>query len=242
MARDGVRILVTSASGANGNGYGAVLASGPRVISPGRSAAARAYAAFPSFLFEHESISNPSRADSHTWLETLARIKARYEISAGLALRIEHAAALRRVQVCKRGKNGEYLAGFLPRHSRRLQAGLRAGIDTARYDFAPGGRGPAPCCSWEASGTAEHRGAGLVRQRGAAAHRGAPSPGAIGGVGFRCAAAASLRGSRTAIEIRGFVEDIRRAAGPLMRCSYVPCAAVRACASNCWKLSPAAFR
>src|ERR1700691_3754290 len=29
MARDGVRILVTSASGANGNGYGAVLGFGP---------------------------------------------------------------------------------------------------------------------------------------------------------------------------------------------------------------------
>jgi hypothetical protein len=41
MARDGVRILVTSASGANGNGYGAVLGFGPRVISPGRSAATR---------------------------------------------------------------------------------------------------------------------------------------------------------------------------------------------------------
>jgi glycosyltransferase involved in cell wall biosynthesis len=49
-----------------------------------------------------------------------------------------------RVQVCTR-ENAEYLAGFLPRKSAarsRLQAGLRAGIDTARYDFSPGGREP----------------------------------------------------------------------------------------------------
>jgi hypothetical protein len=36
-----MRILVTSASGANGNGYGAVLGFGPEGDFPGRSAANR---------------------------------------------------------------------------------------------------------------------------------------------------------------------------------------------------------
>ena len=45
------------------------------------------------------------------------------------------------IQVCTR-ENREYLLSFLPGLAGRLQAGLRAGIDTSRYAFAPGGREP----------------------------------------------------------------------------------------------------
>ena len=45
------------------------------------------------------------------------------------------------IQVCTE-ENSDYLESFLPGLAPRLDAGLRAGIDTARYHFRPGGREP----------------------------------------------------------------------------------------------------
>ena len=73
---------------------------------------------------------------------TLARIKARYEYLRALRYELGMLPRCDRVQVCTR-ENGDYLAGFLPRDSAAAcDAGLRAGIDTARYEFPPGGREP----------------------------------------------------------------------------------------------------
>jgi glycosyltransferase involved in cell wall biosynthesis len=48
---------------------------------------------------------------------------------------------LDRIQVCSR-ENLEYLASFLPFIRGSFDTGLRAGIDTSRYDFRPCGREP----------------------------------------------------------------------------------------------------
>jgi glycosyltransferase involved in cell wall biosynthesis len=105
---------------------------------------ARAYRHIPTILFEHDIyFQSIARGLAHM-PGTLARTKARYEYLRALRYELGTLRRCDRVQVCTR-ENGEYLAGFLPRNGAlrgRLQAGLRAGIDTARYDFSPGGREP----------------------------------------------------------------------------------------------------
>jgi len=105
---------------------------------------ARAYRHIPTILFEHDIyFQSIARGLAHM-PGTLARIKARYEYLRALHYELGMLRRCDQVQVCTR-ENGEYLAGFLPRSGAlrgRLQAGLRAGIDTARYDFSPGGREP----------------------------------------------------------------------------------------------------
>jgi GT2 family glycosyltransferase/glycosyltransferase involved in cell wall biosynthesis len=105
---------------------------------------ARQYRRIPTILFEHDIyFQSIARGLAHM-PGTLARIKARYEYLRAFHYELRMLPRCDRVQVCTR-ENGEYLAGFLPRKSAlrgRLQAGLRAGIDTACYDFAPGGREP----------------------------------------------------------------------------------------------------
>jgi len=105
---------------------------------------ARTYRHIPTILFEHDIyFQSIARGLAHM-PGTLARIKARYEYLRALRYELGMLPRCDRVQVCTR-ENGVYLAGFLPRKGGlrgRLQAGLRAGIDTARYDFSPGGREP----------------------------------------------------------------------------------------------------
>jgi len=105
---------------------------------------ARGYRHIPTILFEHDIyFQSIARGLAHM-TGTLARIKARYEYLRALRYELRMLPRCDRVQVCTR-ENGEYLAGFLPRKGAlrgRLQAGLRAGIDTSRYDFSPGGREP----------------------------------------------------------------------------------------------------
>ena len=105
---------------------------------------ARAYRHIPTILFEHDIyFQSIARGLAHM-PGTLVRIKARYEYLRALRYELGMLPRCDRVQVCTR-ENGEYLAGYLPRNGAlrgRLQAGLRAGIDTTRYDFSPGGREP----------------------------------------------------------------------------------------------------
>jgi len=105
---------------------------------------ARAYRRIPTILFEHDIYFQSIARGLPLMPGTLARIKARYEYLRALRYELAMLPRCDRVQVCTR-ENGEYLAGFLPRKGAlrgRLQAGLRAGIDTARYDFSPGGGEP----------------------------------------------------------------------------------------------------
>src|SRR5579862_1785303 len=102
---------------------------------------AHAFRRIPTMLFEHDIyFQSITRGLAHM-PGTLARIKARYEYLRALRFELRMLPRCDRVQVCTR-ENGEYLAGFLPEIRGRLQSGLRAGIDAKRYDFSTGGREP----------------------------------------------------------------------------------------------------
>ena len=102
---------------------------------------AGAYRRIPVILFEHDIyFQSIARGLSHM-AGALARVKARYEYLRALRYELSMLPRCDRVQVCTR-ENGAYLAGFLPGIRSRIQPGLRAGIDTARYTFAPEGREP----------------------------------------------------------------------------------------------------
>ncbi len=102
---------------------------------------ARAYRRIPTILFEHDIYFQSIARGLRHMRGALARARARYEYLRALRYELRMLPRCDRVQVCTR-ENGEYLAGFLPGVRGRMDAGLRAGIDTARYAFSPGGREP----------------------------------------------------------------------------------------------------
>ncbi|MGA2136775.1 MAG: glycosyltransferase [Bryobacteraceae bacterium] len=99
------------------------------------------YRRIPVILFEHDIYFQSIARGLEYMHGALARSKARYEYLRALRYELRMLPRCDRVQVCTR-ENAEYLAGFLPHIRGRMDAGLRAGIDTARYQFAPGGREP----------------------------------------------------------------------------------------------------
>jgi len=92
-------------------------------------------------LFEHDiyfqSVSRNIEFMRGPWARTVARLEylraLRYELRM-----LKHAD---RIQVCTR-TNKDYLASFVPELAPRMQPGLRAGIDTSRYEFRSCGREP----------------------------------------------------------------------------------------------------
>jgi GT2 family glycosyltransferase/glycosyltransferase involved in cell wall biosynthesis len=99
------------------------------------------YRNIPRMLFEHDVyFQSIARALEYT-PGAIARLKARFEYLRSLRYELRLLGRCDQVQVCTR-ENREYLASFLPKMGGRLREGLRAGIDTARYEFQPCGREP----------------------------------------------------------------------------------------------------
>ena len=71
----------------------------------------------------------------------LDELKARMEYLRALRYELRALGSFDQVQVCTPA-NGDYLLGFRPDLAPKLRAGLRAGIDTAHYQFRPCGREP----------------------------------------------------------------------------------------------------
>ena len=189
---------------------------------------ARAYRHIPTILFEHDIyFQSIARGLAHM-PGTLARIKARYEYLRALRYELGMLPRCDRVQVCTR-ENLEYLAGFLPRKGAlrgRLQAGLRAGIDTARYDFSPGGR---ETFTMLFVGSFQHEPnvvaldwfVNEVLPRITARQKQARRPEArLVVVGSDAPQRHPYPDSAPAVEMRGFVEDIRE---PLARYAVFVC-------------------
>jgi GT2 family glycosyltransferase len=92
-------------------------------------------------LFEHDVyFQSVARSWSHM-LGLGAKLKAAFEYLRALHYETRMLERLDLIQACH-GDNLEHLLSYVPSLAGRVQAGLRAGIDTSRYSFRPEGREP----------------------------------------------------------------------------------------------------
>ena len=92
-------------------------------------------------LFEHDVYFQSIGRGLGHMIGVFSEVKARIEYLRALKYELGVLPAFDQVQVCTPA-NREYLLSFRPELAPRMRAGLRAGIDTARYDFKPRGREP----------------------------------------------------------------------------------------------------
>ncbi len=71
----------------------------------------------------------------------LWKLQAGFEYLRAIRYELRTLPKLDRIQVCSR-ENKVFLASFLPRLAPKIQDGLRAGVDTSCYSFRPRGREP----------------------------------------------------------------------------------------------------
>jgi GT2 family glycosyltransferase/glycosyltransferase involved in cell wall biosynthesis len=100
------------------------------------------YRRISSILFEHDVYFQSVGRLLRQTRSAFKRIIYGFEYLRALRYELQLLPNLDRVQVCSRD-NREYVESFLPEMCARLDDGLRAGIDVARYEFHPGGRDPA---------------------------------------------------------------------------------------------------
>src|ERR1035438_8352969 len=92
-------------------------------------------------LFEHDVyFQSIGRGLGHT-IGVADGVKARFEYLRALRYELGVLPAFDQVQVCTPA-NREYLLSFRPELAPKLRDGLRAGIDTTRYEFRPDRRDP----------------------------------------------------------------------------------------------------
>jgi glycosyltransferase involved in cell wall biosynthesis len=100
-----------------------------------------AYRRIPCALFEHDVyFQTIGRALGH-YPGAIDNLKARIEYLRALRYELRALPGCDQVQVCTPA-NRDYLLSFLPHLANRVKAGLRAGIDTSRYEFRQEGREP----------------------------------------------------------------------------------------------------
>ncbi len=95
----------------------------------------------PCALFEHDVyFQSVARGLGHV-PGLLGELNARIEYLKALRYELGVLPRFDQVQVCT-AANRDYLLSYLPEIADRAKGGLRAGIDTSRYDFRPCGREP----------------------------------------------------------------------------------------------------
>ncbi len=95
----------------------------------------------PSILFEHD-IYFQSIARQLPGMKALtARLSATFEYLRAFRYELRLLPTVDRVQVCS-AENHSHIVSFLPQLQGKVDDGLRAGIDTARYAFKTDGREP----------------------------------------------------------------------------------------------------
>jgi hypothetical protein len=116
---------------------------------------AHAYRHIPTILFEHDIyFQSIARGLAHM-PGTLARDQGALRVSAGVALRVGHAAALRPgagVYAGKRRISGRFSAAQ-KRASAVCKRACGRGSTPRATISRPAGGSRSPCCFWEASGT-----------------------------------------------------------------------------------------
>ena len=99
------------------------------------------YTHIPTILFEHDVYFQAIARRLPFITGVVERIKARWEYLRALRWELRMLPHLDRIQVCSRD-NANYLLSFLPELQGRIDDSFRAGIDTWRYSYRPGGREP----------------------------------------------------------------------------------------------------
>jgi glycosyltransferase involved in cell wall biosynthesis len=92
-------------------------------------------------LFEHDIFFQSIARNMRYMAGSMVRLKARIEYLRALRFELRMLRTPDRIQVCTPA-NRDYLVSFVPGLAPRIQPGLRAGIDTARYPFRDCGREP----------------------------------------------------------------------------------------------------
>lgn len=92
-------------------------------------------------LFEHDIYFQSVARGRMQGFGLVSRLKASVEYLRALRYETRLLPHMDRIQTCS-GENRDYLLSFLPRLNGRVEDGLRAGINTAAYDFRPRGREP----------------------------------------------------------------------------------------------------
>ena len=94
-----------------------------------------------SVLFEHDIYFQSIERTIPQMHGFITRFKATFEYLRALRYELRVLPRFDRVQVCSPA-NRDWLQSFLPRLKGRIDDDLRAGIDTSRYEFNPAGREP----------------------------------------------------------------------------------------------------
>ena len=102
---------------------------------------ARGFRRIPSVLFEHDVYFQSIGRALAKIRNPLKLISPGFEYLRALRFELGMLRHVDRIQMCSE-ENKRYLASFLPDLEPRMQSGLRAGIDTKRYEFRPQGREP----------------------------------------------------------------------------------------------------
>ncbi len=143
-----------------------------------------------------------------------------FEYLKALRFELEMLRKIDRIQVCSRA-NQAYLTSFLPEARDRIQSGLRAGIDASRYCFQPDGREPGTMLFLGSFRHLPNRRALEWFLEAVLPHVLAERPGArLIVVGSEPPPVHSLGAHPEAVELRGFVDDVRE---PLSRYSVFLC-------------------
>jgi len=99
------------------------------------------YGRLVSALFEHDIYFQSIGRGLGHMSGVIGDVKARFEYLRALRYELRALPGCDQIQVCT-PENRDYLLSFLPDLAPKLEDGLRAGIDTTRYDFRPCGREP----------------------------------------------------------------------------------------------------
>jgi glycosyltransferase involved in cell wall biosynthesis len=95
----------------------------------------------PCALFEHDVYFQSIGRGLDNGIGMFAGVKARIEYLRALRFELQALPHFDQVQACTPA-NRDYLLSFLPKIAPRLRTGLRAGIETADYEFRSQGREP----------------------------------------------------------------------------------------------------
>jgi GT2 family glycosyltransferase/glycosyltransferase involved in cell wall biosynthesis len=179
-----------------------------------------AYRRIAVALFEHDIYFQSVARGLGSPFGQFDGLKARFEYLRALRYELRTLPQCDRVQVCTPA-NREYLLSFLPGLAPKVRAGLRAGIEAARYSFRPRGREPLTMLFLGSFRHAPNRAALDWFLRRAMPLILARQPEArLAVVGSDPPPARGLAGLEGRVEILGNVEDVRQ---PLARYAVFVC-------------------